>query len=308
MGPPATAEKHARVRSMRSRWNRAFLLLTIIVVLNGVAGFIGTRLLVDRFRSSAVGVEREATVSAQLRTDLVRHAVVISSPATATQQRLVQVEQSEIRTRFATAIANEKTAPAQRLLSRSRARWEKIVSAAGAVGHPTALPVRGAAVSAGAPDVLALLDQAGLTSRAAVRQELGQATRIEREAMAVLAVLELLAILLAIRLIRRLSSEILRPVGALRDAAHHLAAGRLDHRVVVHRADELGELARSFNTMADAIADSQRSLTLEATTDSLSGLANRVAFRTRLETTLVIPERAAAARQCFSSTWTTSRT
>jgi diguanylate cyclase (GGDEF)-like protein len=42
--------------------------------------------------------------------------------------------------------------------------------------------------------------------------------------------------------------------------------------------------------MADAIADSQRILTVEATTDSLSGLANRAAFRARLQAMLARPD------------------
>jgi diguanylate cyclase (GGDEF)-like protein len=141
--------------------------------------------------------------------------------------------------------------------------------------------------------VLTLLDQAGSASREAVRLELANAKRTERTTMAILGLLELFAVLLAVRLSRRLSTQVLRPVGKLRDSANHLTAGELDHRVVVDRADELGELAASFNAMADAIAGSQRSLTREANTDSLSGLANRAAFRTRLEATIRQPNRRA---------------
>ena len=146
-------------------------------------------------------------------------------------------------------------------------------------------------VSTGAPAVLALLDEAGSAGRAAVRVDLAEATQFERGVMAFLGVLLLLAIALVARLARRLSAEILRPVGILRDSANHLAAGELDHRVEIDRTDELGDLAISFNAMADAIAGSQRSLTLEATTDSLTGLANRAAFRARLEAALARPER-----------------
>ena len=77
----------------------------------------------------------------------------------------------------------------------------------------------------------------------------------------------------------------------LRDSANQLAGGEFDHRVVVDRTDELGDLAASFNAMADAIAGSRRSLVLEATTDSLTGLLNRAAFRARLDATLSRPSR-----------------
>jgi diguanylate cyclase (GGDEF)-like protein len=109
--------------------------------------------------------------------------------------------------------------------------------------------------------------------------------------MAVLGVLLSSVLLLAVILGRRLSTQVLRPVGTLRDSANHLAAGELDHRVIVDRTDELGELAESFNAMADAIAGSQRQLRSEATTDALTGLPNRAAFHARLDTVLAQPER-----------------
>jgi diguanylate cyclase (GGDEF)-like protein len=203
----------------------------------------------------------------------------------------VTLSQTTIRNDFAGAIASEDTASARKLLQRSLAQWEAIVTVAGPPGDPADLVTRGTAVTVSAPKVLGLLDRAGLANRVAVRGDLADATRTERDTMVALALLELLAIALAVRLARRLSIEILRPVGLLRDSANHLAAGQLDHRIVVDRTDELGDLSVSFNAMADAIAGSQRSLTLEATTDSLSGLPNRAAFRSRLESSLARTDR-----------------
>jgi hypothetical protein len=57
-----------------------------MVVLSGLAGLLGTRLLVDIFRGSAVRVEHEATVSASLRAKVVADSILIASPSTATQQ------------------------------------------------------------------------------------------------------------------------------------------------------------------------------------------------------------------------------
>jgi len=287
----ATAGKPARAPSLRSRWNRAFAVLLTAVVLSGVGSLLGTRLLVDSFRGSAVQVEREATITAKLRADVVDHAVIFASPSTPAQQQRVRALQSAVLTGFAEAIANDGTAGAKQLLRESRGQWQAILNAAGPPGHPAKLTTRGAAVSASAPKVLSLLDRAGSTSRAAARAELARAASLGREAMALLAVLELAAIVLAVRLARRLSTEVLRPVGILRDSANELAAGELDHRVVLDRTDELGELAASFNAMAEAIAGSQRSLTVEANTDALSGLANRAAFQAGLEATLARPNR-----------------
>lgn len=47
--------------------------------------------------------------------------------------------------------------------------------------------------------------------------------------------------------------RVLAPVGVLTAGARSLASGRLDSRVPVDRADELGELAGSFNSMAEAL-------------------------------------------------------
>ena len=281
----------ASVPSLRSRWNRAFALLTVMILLSGLAGLLGARLLVDTFRGSAVRAEHEATVSARLRAEVIAHSILVTSPTTVAQQRRLNASQSRIAKDFASAIADEDTASAEKLLRKSLAGWRAIVDSAGPPGHPADIAVVGAVVTTEAPKVLSLLDQSGAANRDAVRVELANAGRTERETMLALALLEFLAIMLAVRLARRLTTEVLRPVGILRDSANQLATGELDHRVVIDRADELGELAISFNSMADAIAGSQRSLAREANTDSLTGLPNRAAFGARLQTTLARTDR-----------------
>lgn len=61
-------------------------------------------------------------------------------------------------------------------------------------------------------------------------------------------------------LARTLGREILRPVVALVATTLAITRGRLDERAEVIADDEIGELARSFNQMADTIALQQRSL------------------------------------------------
>jgi signal transduction histidine kinase len=60
----------------------------------------------------------------------------------------------------------------------------------------------------------------------------------------------LVAVLLAVALSRR----ILGPVETLTTAARQIAKGNLSQRVVVRSKDEIGELARAFNNMADGLA------------------------------------------------------
>jgi diguanylate cyclase (GGDEF)-like protein len=290
--PAGTPSKAAIAgRSLRSRWRRAFALLTAVVVFGGVTSVIGIVLLVNTYRGSAVALDRQTSVSATLRADIIATAIVVASPITTAQQKLEATSIAAIQTAYAVDRATIPRSDARAVLAQSQAQWQQLLAKAGPVGNPADLTTRANAVTTLVQPALSLLDQAGSVNRVDIRADLGRASRLDREALALVAVLELLAIGLAVRLALQLSNEVLRPVGNLRDSANHLANGEFDHRVVVDRADELGELAVSFNAMADAIAGSQRNLTEEANTDSLSGLANRTAFYARLRTTLAETER-----------------
>lgn len=67
----------------------------------------------------------------------------------------------------------------------------------------------------------------------------------------------LVAICFALIVAAALSRRILRPVGALTSAVRGMEAGDLSQRVNVHSQDEIGELTRSFNSMADSLARSE---------------------------------------------------
>jgi signal transduction histidine kinase len=67
----------------------------------------------------------------------------------------------------------------------------------------------------------------------------------------------LAAVALALALSLPLSRRILGPVEALTAAARRMEAGDLAQRVPATSTDELGDLARAFNAMADAVARSE---------------------------------------------------
>jgi diguanylate cyclase (GGDEF)-like protein len=278
----------AATTSLRTRWHRAFALLTLIVVMSGMASFLGTRLVVDTFSKAATRVEREATATAKLRADVISHSIAYASQPDSPR---VPVLDAAIRADFAAALGDEESEQAKGLLEAAAGEFQAIVDAGANAPGEAGMSVRAVAVTSRAPTLLSLLDQAGSLSRTAVRADLADAARLERQAMLVVGFFGLMALALVVVLARRLTTQVLRPVRMLRDSANHLAAGDLDHRVVIDRADELGQLAVSFNTMADAIAGNQRTLSREANYDSLTELANRAAFNTRLEATLARPER-----------------
>jgi PAS domain S-box-containing protein len=68
-----------------------------------------------------------------------------------------------------------------------------------------------------------------------------------------------------------LSKLVTRPVVALAEATQEISRGRLDYRVEVRAADEIGELVHSFNRMAEELESSRRQI--EASSRDL-GAAN----------------------------------
>lgn len=75
----------------------------------------------------------------------------------------------------------------------------------------------------------------------------------------VLIVVTVLTFLFVLLLADYLAGLILRPIRELERGAQMIGAGALDYRIELasHRGDELGQLARSFNAMADNLQDTQ---------------------------------------------------
>lgn len=286
--PIGPAHSVSTVR-LRTRWTRAFAVFLTVFTLVGIANFVGTRSTATAFRNVAVRMEHEADVLAQLRSDIVSVAL---ARAAAVQHLTLDARQLDA------ARANEAASYARAIrvlrpgggreiiedqLAVSKALWPEDIT--------TLTPVEFLARTAKGRENFAKLDEAAEASRVQTRTDLADATHLERTMTATTTLAGLLLVALMIRFARRLSSEVLRPVANLRDSADRLAAGDLDHRVEIQRADEIGDLAITFNAMADVIANSHRNLTLQASHDALTGLANRTAFYARLQAALAHPDR-----------------
>jgi diguanylate cyclase (GGDEF)-like protein len=95
-----------------------------------------------------------------------------------------------------------------------------------------------------------------------------------------LLILVSLAVLVGIVLQRAL----IRPIRQLSQAAREIEAGNFSTSLPVNgRRDEVGTLVRAFSRMADSIERHDRDMRRMAYTDSLTGLANRLAFRETLD-------------------------
>ena len=80
-----------------------------------------------------------------------------------------------------------------------------------------------------------------------------------------------------------LSRRVARPLERLTDATGALEQGNYDVEVSgVRRTDEVGELARSFDGMRSSIKQQQETITKLAYSDALTGLPNRLSFRSKV--------------------------
>jgi two-component system, NtrC family, nitrogen regulation sensor histidine kinase NtrY len=94
---------------------------------------------------------------------------------------------------------------------------------------------------------------------------------VRRTYMGLLLLLTVLVLFATTWLALFLSKLVTRPVAALAEATQEISRGRLDYRVEVHAADEIGDLVRSFNRMAEELESSRRQI--EASSREL-GAAN----------------------------------
>jgi len=86
--------------------------------------------------------------------------------------------------------------------------------------------------------------------------------------MGLLLLLTMLVLFVTTWLALFLSKIVTRPLAALAEATQAISRGRLDYRVDVSAADEIGDLVRSFNRMAEDLEASRRQL--EASSRDLS--------------------------------------
>lgn len=82
------------------------------------------------------------------------------------------------------------------------------------------------------------------------------------------------------------SRAVIGPIEKLRDAAQQLGQGKMDTRISIHSKDELGELAGSFNAMADGLGTlmgerGQVQEELSKAHDSLKNSMGELEFRNR---------------------------
>ncbi len=103
-----------------------------------------------------------------------------------------------------------------------------------------------------------------------------------------IGLLLLLLVSLAVFVAIVLQRALIRPIRQLSDAAREIEAGNFSAELPAHSGrDEVGTLVRAFSRMAESIDRHDRDMRRMAYTDSLTGLANRLAFRETLDQRLM---------------------
>jgi signal transduction histidine kinase len=126
-----------------------------------------------------------------------------------------------------------------------------------------------------------LLDAFSRDSDLVVTDASRDVARQESLVAAVLSGNALLAFLLAAAGVHLVRNWVLKPVGALKLAAEHHAAGDLDYRIAEHSNDELGTLSREINRMADSLIEIQRRLVEQERMAAIGEVASTVAHNIR---------------------------
>ncbi len=106
-----------------------------------------------------------------------------------------------------------------------------------------------------------------------------RAEHLERTIWLITLLLILLAFGILMSLIVMLSRWVFKPLTQLETGVLKFGLGELDHRITLKNSeDELGQLAKAFNVMAEELSRSQNNLKKLATLDGLTGVHNRREF------------------------------
>ena len=127
-----------------------------------------------------------------------------------------------------------------------------------------------------------LLDQASAEENRLLAQRSLASAQLQESMLLVLSLGGLLCLVLALAIALLLSKSILGPLNQLTHAVGRIAGGEQGARAEILSNDELGQVAREFNRMAQTIQDSQANElattnTLKAKVDSLLAVVSRAA-------------------------------
>jgi diguanylate cyclase (GGDEF)-like protein len=276
--------------SLRREWTRAFTIMLVLLLVAASLAIVGVRGVVDHVAGSGRQLRHETALVAILQTDIVSHEEVghmLLSGEHVDRSAYLR-SQHGISQRFVEASSLFPITDGMRatVLEADRS-WQAGLTTYGLWGdqvasltgdHEGENPLYGAS----SDHSVALVDSLEAPSLLALDRGLAHGDDLERILIATLCTLFGLAVGVTAYFRRRMVRDLLEPVANMHQGVSRLHAGLWDHQILVSRRDELGELTEAFNEMAGALHQSHLTLTLRATHDPLTGLANRASLTERL--------------------------
>ena len=158
---------------------------------------------------------------------------------------------------------------------RERTLWEDVHHCVAAMTEASASDAHALAdwVRKAAEDLRELRDYYDVTQYQSV-SETARTSLLAQATIAVAAVITVLLLFIHVITIRR---WLVAPIEVLKSSAETIGQGRLDHRVPLRGRDELAQLARCIDTMADGLAHHQAALLRARELSALGELCAHVA-------------------------------
>ncbi|MEP7194072.1 MAG: EAL domain-containing protein [Actinomycetota bacterium] len=264
--------------------------MLVLLLVATAATLLGGGALISEMETTATQLRVESNTVVSLRAVLheheqLGHKLLGNEPVD--RSAFVQ-QQHEISHLFDQAVvAFPASSGVEATIAKTRQSWQSGLVAAGLWGDQVqALQGKNTdkneAYDTSNEETAQLLNSLDIPSHKALDAGLAHGVDLERLLIIALAGLFGVASFVTVHYRRRMTKDLMRPVATMRQGVLRLQAGDYNHRIEVARRDELGELAESFNNMADALHSSHVALTIRATHDSLTGLANRAELTERL--------------------------
>lgn len=290
----APGRRTARRRSLRLQWLIALAVMLALVVSTGASAVLSSHVVVGKFSATAQQLEATGAYTARLEAAIaasanIAHAYLAGAPVDPEQ---VLATQRAVEAEFAAGASVVQGTEMRDALTQVQERWRVALAQVDLLGVQVleftpqdddgpAHEALTAGIGETTVEVLVVEDLA----RDQLRQDLAAAQQFRQIALALVVGVVAVALLAMLYFARRMSSDVLSPVEALRQGVGRVRAGELDHRVELpnqQRQNELTDLATGFNEMAGQLAVTHRELTFRAMHDSLTGLPNRLALREHL--------------------------